>query len=250
MTTDNLLDAMIAKLETRVVLSDADREAVRIIPHALNHYPARSYVVREGELAGGHCAFILSGLAFRQKLTTEGARQIVSIHLPGDFLDLQHLFLRVADHNVQALTPLVVVQVEQAVLQRLILDRPAIGRAMWIDALIDASVFREWVTNVGRRNARARIAHLLCEFAMRMQTAGLSGQASRCDLPMTQEEIGDAVGLTSVHVNRTLKGLEAEGLIQRDKRRISFDDWSSISSIADFNPRYLHLDQTGPVQPS
>ncbi|MDP1028176.1 Crp/Fnr family transcriptional regulator [Sphingomonas sp. KR1UV-12] len=243
MTATNVLTAMIEKLEMRCALSEDDRRAILALPHTLASYGPKAYIVREGDLAGGICAFALSGLAFRQKLTTDGARQIVALHLPGDFLDLQHLFLRVADHSVQAVGHLEVVQLEHGALQRLIRERPMVGQALWIDSLVEASIFREWVTNVGRRNARARIAHLLCEFAVRMRVSGLTDEAGRCDLPMTQEELGDAVGLTSVHVNRTLRGLEAEGLIQRDKRRISFDDWQAISQIADFNPRYLHLDQ-------
>jgi CRP-like cAMP-binding protein len=226
-------------------LNDDDCAAILALPFSSRTYEAPSYVLREGEPAKRHCAFIVSGFAFRQKLTTGGSRQIVSIHMAGDFLDLQHLFLNRADHSVQALTRLETAEIEREALQQLVLERPAIGRAMWIDSLVDASIFREWVLNVGRRNARARVAHLLCEVALRMEAAGIA-EHHRYELPMTQEQLGDAVGLTSVHVNRTLKSLVEDGLIHRDKRYLKFSDWERLRGEADFSALYLHLDQMMP----
>jgi CRP-like cAMP-binding protein len=224
-------------------LDQADHAAILALPFTRRTYEPSSYLVREGEPARKHCSFIETGLAFRQKLTVNGARQIVAIQVAGDFIDFQHLFLRRADHNVQALTRIEAVEVDRDALQALAVNRPAIGRAMWIDALIDASIFREWVVNVGRRDARTRIAHLLCEFAVRMHAAGLT-EPNGYELPMTQEQIGDATGLTSVHVNRTLKSLAEDGIITRNGRYIGFADWNRIRSAADFSDLYLHIDQT------
>jgi len=246
MSDQSVTEQIIRKLKTRAPLSEADCDAIRELPFARRGYEAPAYVQREGEPARKHCSFIISGLAFRQKLTAEGARQIVSIHLAGDFVDLQHLFLNYADHSVQALTRLECAEMGREALQDLVLRHPIIGRALWTDALIDASIFREWVLNVGRRDARTRIAHLLCEFALRMQAAGLA-QGQGYELPMTQEQIGDAVGLTPVHVNRTLRALAADGLIKRERRHISFDNWEAIRAAADFSALYLHLDQQAPV---
>jgi CRP-like cAMP-binding protein len=97
------------------------------------------------------------------------------------------------------------------------------------------------VVNVGRRDSRARVAHLLCEFSLRMQAAGLS-QGHRYELPMTQEQLADAVGLTSVHVNRVLKQLGEDRLISRDRRSITIEDWERLRNVGDFNERYLHHD--------
>lgn len=166
--------------------------------------------------------------------------------MAGDLLDLQHLFLKRADHNVQALTRVESAEIDRDALRALALERPAIGEAMWVDALIDASIFREWVMNIGRRDARSRIAHLICEFAARMDAAGLSS-GNRYELPMTQEQIGDATGLTSVHVNRTLKSLAADGLVHREKRYLTFANRERIKAVADFSTLYLHLDQTEQV---
>lgn len=235
-----------ARMSERAHLSDEDRAALASLPHSRRRLNANAYMVREGEPPRSTCGLLLSGMAFRHKLTVEGARQIVSIHLPGELLDLQHLFLNIADHSVQALTETETAEIERAVLQDLLLERPAIARAFWVDGLIEASVFREWVLNVGRRDARARIAHILCEIAIRMRGAGLIEQNERFVLPMTQEQLGDATGLTTVHVNRTIKALASEGLIEHSGRSIAIANWTAIRRVGDFNPLYLHLDQVAP----
>lgn len=240
---DTPMALLVRKLATRRALDEADRAAIFALPWTPRTYAPSAYLVREGELARRTCSLVMTGFAFRQKLTAHGSRQIVSLHLAGDLLDLQHLFLTRADHNVQALTRLDVAEVDRGALREIIVQRPNIAEAMWVDALIDASIFREWIMNIGRRDARGRIAHLLCEFATRMDGAGLK-VGDRYELPMTQEQIGDATGLTAVHVNRTLKTLAEDGLVHRDKRFLSFSDWKAVSAVADFSALYLHLDQT------
>src|SRR5206468_8562617 len=117
----------------------------------------------------------------------------------------------------------------------------AVGKAMWTDTLVDGSIFREWIANIGRRDARARLSHLLCEFSLGLKVAGL-GEQSDYELPMTQEQLADATGLTAVHVNRTMKSLEADGLIERQgARAIKIGDWRKLAAVADFNSTYLHL---------
>ena len=112
---------------------------------------------------------------------------------------------------------------------------------MWTDTLVDGSIFREWIANVGRRDARTRMAHLLCEFSLRLKVAGL-GTDDQYELPMTQEQLADATGLTSVHVNRTLKALERDGLIQRSNPRfVQIGDWRKLAEAGDFDSNYLHL---------
>ena len=117
---------------------------------------------------------------------------------------------------------------------------PDVGRAILVTTLVEASIFREWVLNVGRRDSRSRLAHLLCEFAIRLEAQGLEHDHGYA-LPMTQEQLADATGLTAVHVNRVLKSLELEGLIVRNRRNISFPDWRRLRDVGDFNQRYLHL---------
>ena len=234
---------MVRRLERRSPLGQSDREALIALPHTLRKLPAGAHIVRDGD-SPEYCTLLLSGFAYRYKLTGEGGRQIISLHVAGEFLDLQNSFLGVADHSVQMLTEGEAAFVPPAAIEELALNRPAIARALWIDSLIDASIFREWVVNVGRRDSRARVAHILCEFSIRLEAAGLA-QNHRYELPMTQEQLADAVGLTSVHVNRVLKQLGEEGLISRDRRSIVIEDWKRMREAGDFNERYLHHDAMG-----
>jgi CRP-like cAMP-binding protein len=210
------------------------------LPYTLRTLEAGTYTLREAD-APEHCGVLVSGFAFRQKLTGEGSRQIVALHLPGDALDFQNLFLDVSDHSLQMLTRGDMAFLKIRDLQVLARERQAVGHAILVKILVEASIFREWVLNVGRRDARMRVAHLLCELGVRLEVEGFAEDYGY-ELPMTQEQLADAVGLTPVHVNRTLKALEAEGLIVRSKRSISFPDWRRLRTVADFNQRYLHLE--------
>ncbi len=234
---------MIRKFERRAPLDEGDREALRGLPHRIQTVEPAAYIIREGERCDRSCV-IVEGFAYRHKVTVEGARQIVSVHMPGDLLDLECALLTVADHNVQALTRCSVAFIPREAIRALILSHPRVGAAMWVDTLIDGAIFREWVVNVGRRDARSRIAHLLCEFARRLEAAGLASEY-RYELPMTQEQIADATGLTPVHVNRVLMGLAREGLIERHRRFLAIPDWEALRRVAGFSELYLHLDQVG-----
>jgi CRP-like cAMP-binding protein len=190
---------------------------------------------------------MLSGHSIRSKLVAIGGRQIVAIHLKGEMVDLQNSMLEVADHSVQMLTNGTVAMVPREQVQRVCAERPAVARAMWIDTLVDGSIFREWITNVRRRNARTRIAHLLCEFSLRLKLAGL-GEDDQYELPMTQEQLADATGLTAVHVNRTIKVLDREGLIARTTpRSIQIGDWKKLAEAGDFDSNYMHLREGEPA---
>lgn len=245
--TNSVLQGTLRKLETRAQLDDADRSAFLGLPYRLQTMEPSTYIVREGSRSERSC-LILSGLAYRHKISGEGLRQIVSIHIPGDFVDLEGSLLAIADHNVQALTRCELAFVARSDLQALILSHPKIALALWIDTLIDGSIFREWIVNVGRRDARSRIAHLLCEFARRLEASGMAKNGSY-ELPMTQEQLADAVGLTAVHVNRVLMSLSREGLIERNRRLVRIPDWEALRDIGGFNETYLHLDQIRQARP-
>ncbi len=233
-------EKMIRRLERRSPLGQADRKALLELPHTAKRFPSHAHLIRDGDRPE-NCNLLLSGFAYRYKLTGGGGRQIISLHMASEFVDLQNSFLRQSDHSVQTLTECEVAIVPTAAIEALALARPAVGRVLWIDTLIDSSIFREWVVNVGRRDSRARVAHILCEFSLRLEAAGLA-KNHHYELPMTQEQLADAVGLTSVHVNRVLRQLGEEGLIQRDKRKIVIQDWQRMRDVGDFNERYLHHD--------
>lgn len=199
-------------------------------------------MVREGDRAD-HCILLLKGFAYRQKLVRDGARQIISIHIPGEFVDLQNCLIDEADHNVQSLARSEVAMIPKAAVMALVENLPAVRQAMWLDTLIDASIFREWVVNVGRRDARARIAHLLCELVMRIRASagdGNGGNGDAYDFPLTQEQLADCTGLTSVHTNRTLQSLRKDGMISLSSRSLTVLDWSRLKDVGDFSERYLH----------
>jgi len=222
----------------RSALSADDRAALLALPYTRRTFGKDAYVVREGEQTT-ECSVLLQGMAFRQKLLRDGARQIISFHIPTEFVDLQNGLLGTADHSVQSLNRSVFAAVPCSALMDLADSRPAIRAAMWIDTLIDSSIFREWVVNVGRRDSRARIAHLLCELVIRLKSIGAEN-GTMFDFPVTQEQLADATGLTSVHTNRTLQSLRREGLIQLNARSLTVLDWEGLSAIGDFDELYLH----------
>lgn len=234
------LEPMLRKLEYWEKFTADDRAALLALPHSVKSLEQHHYIVREFDLAEFTCV-ILSGFAIRHKIVAGGLRQILSIHMKGDVVDLQSSLLVQADHSVQMLTAGKAAMIPRDKIIEIAFGRPAIGKAMWMDTLVDGSIHREWIANVGRRDARTRIAHLLCEFALRLNVAGL-GEHTDYELPMTQEQLGDATGLTPVHVNRTIRGLEADGLIaRRTPRFVQIGNWRKLAEIGDFNSAYLHL---------
>ena len=233
------LAPLLRKLEHWASFSPSDSDALLALPHEVKPIEAASYIVREGDKQTRCCAMI-SGFTYRHKIVGDGGRQIVSLHMRGDLVDLQNSFLGTADHNVQALTRCEVAYIPRDAIKQIAFERPAIGEAMWYDTLVDGSIFREWIANVGRRDARTRLSHVLCEFSLRLEAAGL-GNHTNWELPMTQDQIADVVGLTAVHVNRTLKSLERDGLIERNKRAVFVADWKALAETGDFRSDYLHL---------
>lgn len=238
MTPQYPLERFLRELNAHRHLDEADRSAIVELPMRIRKVDHGTYLVREGALPVT-CSVLIDGFAFRQKVTGDGSRQIMALCIPGDAVDLQNMFLDVSDHSVQMLTRGTVADLNRSDLQNLALTRPAIGAAIIKTTLVEASILREWVVNVGRRDARERIAHVLCEFAVRLEARGLA--SGGFELPMTQEQLADTTGLTAVHVNRVLKGLEADGLISRQRRQIQFPDWRALQQAGDFSRQYLHL---------
>jgi len=239
--SSNALMPMLKKLLLWMPLGPEDRAAILALPHTTRLLPPHRFIAREGDRPT-HTCLLLSGYAFRHKVAGNGGRQIFSLHMRGDLVDLHNSILRRADHNVEALTAVDVALIPVEAIRTIATEHPQVGRAMWYETLVEAAIFREWTLNVGRRDARTRTAHLLCEFALRLEVAGL-GRSAEFDLPMTQEQLADALSLTSVHVNRTLKHLAEEGWITRSKRSVRIVDFSQLARVGDFNPDYLHLER-------
>jgi CRP-like cAMP-binding protein len=232
-------DRVIRHLESSIKLSDDERAAIKTLPMQVTQIRADQDIVREGDRPS-RCFALLEGFACTFKMTGDGKRQIVAFHIPGDLPDLQSLHLEVLDVSIGTITPCTVGFIQHEIARDLCRRFPRIGSAFWRDTLVAAAVFREWVTNIGRRNAYGRLAHIFCEMVVRMRAVGLA-EDHVCELPMTQAELADATGMTTVHVNRTLQELRAAGLITLTGSKLKVEDWEGLKKAGDFDPSYLHL---------
>lgn len=232
---------LIRKLETISVLGAEERTALAGLPLHVKDVAKNTDIVGEGFAPPDSC-LILEGFTCRYKILHGGGRQIFSFHIPGDLPDLQSLHLGVMDHSLGALTATKVALIPHAALIEVIATYPQIALALWRDTLIDAAVFRAWLAGVGRRSARERIAHLICEVYTRVRAVGLA-EAWEFEMPVTQQELGDSLGLSSVHVNRVLQELRRDGLIISKGRYLQISDWDGLKRAGDFDPGYLHLIQ-------
>ena len=230
---------LIRKLETITEVSSADREALSRLPLRVELIAENNDIVHEGDTPSD-CCLILDGFVARYKLLGQGQRQIFSFHIPGDIPDVHSLHLEVMDHSLGALTRCRVAFIPHNAMMNLIEKHPRLAWAFWRDTLIDAAVFREWLAGVGRRSAHQRIAHLFCEVYIRLRSVGLADEL-KFELPITQVELADALGLSSVHVNRVLQDLRREGLIVSTATSTQISDWERLKAAGDFDPGYLHL---------
>ena len=233
-------NVLIRKLRSISPLSEDERHCLLTLPLSTKGFAADQDIVREGDRPS-ECCLVIEGFTCRYKFTDEGKRQIFSFHIPGDIPDLQSLHLNVMDHNLGTLTPCKLAFIPHEKLTEFFRRCPRIGDVMWRDTLIDAAVFREWMIGIGRRSAYTRIAHVLCEVFVRLKAVDLTS-ANECDWPITQAEIGDALGLSTVHVNRSLQELRGDGLIEIRGGSLTILDWDRLNKAGEFDPTYLHLD--------
>jgi len=239
---------MVTRLELRLDaytrLSEEDRAAIRrISQRSTREVSARRDLVREGE-SPAFIHLILDGWACRYKSLPDGRRQTVALFIPGDLCDLNIYILKEMDHSIGAITPIRVARIAKEDFDALVEGHPRILQALYWNELVTAAVQREWTLNVGQRSAYERIAHLFVEMFLRMRAVGLTRDHS-CDFPLTQNDIADVTGLTSVHVNRTLQELRRHELIELKGRELKIHDLQALKNAALFNPNYLHLDHEG-----
>lgn len=234
------LKLLVRKLSSIEHISDEEKRAVETLPFTKRRLDSGHDIVREKDRPT-QCCLILDGWACRYKILTEGKRQIMSFHIPGDIPDLQSLHLRVMDHNLATVTPCTVAFIPHEAVLDITRRFPGITGALWRDTLVDASIFREWMTGLGRRSASGRIAHLFCEMYVKLNALGLA-EGYRCEWPITQVDIADALGLSNVHVNRVLQDLRSQKLIALGGRTLVIEDWHGLTEAAEFDPLYLHFD--------
>jgi|SRR5215203_1375553 len=232
--------ALIRKLESITDLSSAEREALVDLPIRIEDVRADQDVVREGDRPS-QCCLVVEGFTARYKFTDEGKRQIFAFHTPGDIPDILSLNLGVMDHTLGTLTPCRLGFIQHEHLRTLFSRQPRLVDIFWRDTLIDAAIFREWMLGMGRRSAKTSVAHVLCEMVMRLKAVGLE-KDNTVPLPLTQMEIGDALGLSTVHVNRTLQELRGDGLIEWQRGVLKVLNWDSLAAEGEFDATYLHQD--------
>jgi CRP-like cAMP-binding protein len=232
-------DRLIAKLSSISNLSADDVQALRTLPMTIRRVEENADIVRTGERPT-RCCLLVDGFLFTYIAVDNGARQITSLHVPGDLPDLQSLHLDVMDHSLGAISQSTVAFIPHAAVRDLAERHSGIASALWRETLVDAAIYREWITNVGARSAYQRTAHLLCEVFYKMKAVGLAA-GGWCQFPLTQEEMGDAMGLSTVHVNRTLQQLRADGVIGLQHRRLTVPDWDVLKVAGGFDPTYLHV---------
>ena len=231
------------RLNAFAKLSQDERAALATISRGHTEVAPRRDIVREGDKP--NCVrLVLSGWACRYKTTPDGHRQIVGLFVPGDFCDLNVYVLRQMDHSIGALTGVRIAEITPEQIETLMGEYPRITRAFWWHDLVNASIQREWLLNIGARSAYERLAHLFVEMFFRMRAVGLTDGDS-CEFPLTQTDLGDTTGLTAVHINRTLQELRHEGLVELDRKRLRIPNLDALMEAAQFNPNYLHLDREG-----
>ena len=236
-----MIEKHLMKLRARDDISAEEERALREAVGEVVEYPAdHTFITAGREL---NCStLLLDGFLCRYKDLSGGQRQITEIHVAGDFADLHSFTLKYLDHNVMALTPSRVVQVPHDKLAAITEDHPHLARLLWFMTNLDAAIHREWEVSLGRRSAIERTAHLFCELQVRLGVIGLAS-AREYALPITQSELAECLGLTSVHVNRVLKELRERGLVEFRSGRVIIVDLAGLQRVAEFDPAYLYLDK-------
>lgn len=230
---------LIRQLETVSCLDLDDRRALRTLPIRSRFVEENRDIVREGRVAT-ECCLVLSGVGCRYKVVAGGRRQILSFHFAGDMPDLQGLLLDRMDHSICLLTRSTVGFIPHEAILEVVAERPAVRAAFYRHMVVDASICREWLANMGRRLALERVAHLICESFERMRAVGLVEDQTFM-FPVTQGEIGDATGLSNVHINRSMQSLRKAGLLVTQGKVHTIPDWERLREVADFNSNYLQL---------
>ena len=236
-----MIEAHLKKLRARDDISGEEERAIRDLVSQVISVPADRTFIRHGDELN-HSTLLVEGWMARAKDLPSGDRQLAELHIAGDFTDLHSFTLKRLDHDIIALTPCRLALVPHERLKELTERFPHLARVYWFSTNMDAAIHREWTLSLGRRTALGRLAHLFSELNVRLGLVGLADNNSY-DFPMTQIELAESLGLTSVHVNRTLQELRRMGLIELENRRLTILDLLGLHRVANFDPAYLYLDK-------
>jgi CRP-like cAMP-binding protein len=233
------LSAFLRRLLIRSALTLDEQQAILSLTGERETVPGREDIVSPGDTVESAC-LVAKGLVARYDQMLDGERQVTSYYIAGDMCDLHSVVVPKASWSITAVSQASVIRIPHRQLRNLCAEHPAIALAFWRDGTVDASIFAKWVGNLGRKKAKARIAHIMCEMGMRMEAARL-GTRTSFDLNATQEQLSDASGLTPVHVNRTVQDIRGDGLLTFSKGHVEVKDWGTLVSVAEFDPAYLML---------
>jgi CRP-like cAMP-binding protein len=241
------LDSFSNHLSAHADLTADDKAAIRNLPCELKVFRQSSCIIHE---AGSteRCAVLVAGHAFQQRLSGAGHSKIVALKFKGEMLASQSVFLDQINYSVFALTDAEVAFVDRERLVHLIQANSRINHAFHVRMAIEASILGEWILNMAQRDGRTRIAHFLCEWAIRTCADHVTPQME-LSLPFTQEQIGNTVGLNAGQVSHILGQLQAEGLIKRGRRRVALTSWQALRAVGEFDERYLHRRSTPAYSP-
>ncbi len=231
------LARFLERLLLRSVLSPDEQTVILGLRSRISRAPHHADLVRPGQLID-NVSLVVDGLVGRYEQMKEGSRQITALNIPGDMCDLQSVVSPVAAGGLQALSPATILHISHEDLRAAATAHPAIALAFWRDTSVDAAVLAKWTGNIGCKDATTRLAHLFCELGCRMEQAGLGSRTSYPFL-VTQEQLADVLGMTSVHVNRTLQGLRRNGLVTVSAKTVQIAHWDDLAALAEFDPVYL-----------
>jgi CRP-like cAMP-binding protein len=230
--------AILHRLSKTSALDESCVEALIRLPVTVREFRANRPILREGDRAS-QCCLLADGFCARSKTTRDGRQQILAIHIPGDIPDLQTVHLNVMDHDLFTLTECRLGFIAHDDLKGLYRDQPRLADIFWRDTLIEAAMFREWILNVGQRSAPNRLAHVVVELRERLKLVGRVDGAS-FEMPLRQEQISEALGITAVHVSRVIKQLRKDGVLDFHRGRVTVLDDQKLEELAQFDGRYLH----------
>lgn len=233
------VETLLLKLRARDSVTAEEEAILRDSISEMAELPAGKVIVRAG-VETDRCTLLVDGIVCRYRDLADGSRQIMELHVTGDFLDLHSFLLKKLEHNVGSMTNVRMAFVPHDAVRRITEEHPHLARFLWFSTLLDAAIHREKILSMGRRTALSRLAHLMCEMKVRLELVGkASEQGYRLDL--TQAELADATGLTSIHVNRMLKTLRDDGLMTFRGGEVAIHDWKGLTRVAEFDPTYLYL---------
>ena len=235
------LAPLLMKLRARDRISAEEQQILADSIAEIREIPAGRTIVRAG-VEVDKCTLLIEGIVCRYRDLADGQRQIMELHVTGDFLDLHSFMLKQLEHDVGSMTEVRMAFVPHKAIRAITEEHPHLARMLWFSTLLDSAIHRQAILSMGRRSAISRLAHLMCELAVRLEVVD-RGSRSGYSLDLTQAELADCTGLTPIHVNRMLKKLRDDGLMTFRSGEVVIHDWDGLTKVAEFDPKYLYLEQ-------